>query len=358
MATSLPDDRDDDRYRVAYKSAQASHPGRRDVVLGATAAVGALLVRPSAAFITTAHAAVPVVLQTEEIAPGVFVARGVHAVMSGDNGGHIANLGFVVGRERVAVIDTGGSFKVGMALLEAIRARTALPVGVVINTHMHPDHVLGNAAFEGAPSAGSKSAAPGSTGPAVEFIAHHKMARGLSARAERYLEHNGAAIGAGFEGTRVVLPTRTVDTAAEIDLGGRTLLLQAHATAHTDNDLTVRDLETNTLFAGDLLFSGHIPTIDGSLRGWLKVLDQLVKQPVARVVPGHGPATMTWPDAVEPQRRYFEMLTSNIRALIKQGRSLEDTLYAAARDNLVGWELSQEYHKRNVAAAFAELEWE
>jgi len=88
------------------------------------------------------------------------------------------------------------------------------------------------------------------------------------------------------------------------------------------------------------------------------VLDQLVKQPVARVVPGHGPASMTWPDAVEPQRRYFEMLTNNIRGLIKQGRSLEDALYAAARDNLVGWELSQEYHKRNVAVAFAELEWE
>lgn len=289
-----------------------------------------------------ASAALPARLTVEEVASGIFVARGVHDVMNANNGGHIANLTYIVGRERTAVIDTGGSAKAGAALLAAIRETTKLPL-VVINTHMHPDHVLGNAAFEES---------------GVEFLAHWKMARGLSARGQRYIEHNGKAIGSDFAGTRIVLPTRPIELPTEVDLGGRTLRLLPQKTAHTDNDLAIFDSQSGVLIAGDLVFCEHIPTIDGSLRGWLQVLTGLEGLSAARVVPGHGPASVAWNDGVGPLRRYLEAVARDVRGLIKNGKSLREAVDVAARDEFAAWQLSAEYHQRNIAAAFAELEWE
>jgi quinoprotein relay system zinc metallohydrolase 2 len=179
-------------------------------------------------------------LEVSEIAPGVFVHQGRYEMQSPENRGDMANAGFVVGSDAVAVIDTLGSEKVGAGLRNSISAVTSKPIRYVINTHMHPDHVFGNAAFK-------------QDSPA--FVANRKLARGLASRANRYLETNKRMLGPdAFEGIEVVLPTLAVDGKLPLDLGGRTLILETQRTAHTDNDLTITDSATDTLFLGDLLF--------------------------------------------------------------------------------------------------------
>ena len=284
-------------------------------------------------------------LSVNEIAPGVFVHQGRYEIFTPRNSGDTSNAGFIVGNDAVAVIDTGGSAQVGAELLAAIRSRTALPIKYVINTHMHPDHVFGNAAFEG---------------EHPTFVGHHKLPRALAARAARYLAINKELLGdAAFAGTRIVPPTLLVNDRLDLDLGGRKLVLEAEPTAHTDNDLTVYDETTRTLFLGDLLFAEHIPAIDGSIRGWLVLIDKLAaRNDVARAVPGHGPASMDWPAALVPEHRYLDKVAADVRAMIKQGRTLSEATAAAGLSEKDAWLLFKDYHARNVTAAFAELEWE
>jgi quinoprotein relay system zinc metallohydrolase 2 len=281
-------------------------------------------------------------LPVTEIAPGVFIHQGAVALMTKENAGAVANIGFIIGTAAVAVIDTGGSVHEGERLLAAIRRVTPQPVRYVINTHAHPDHVFGNAAFER---------------DVVVFIGHKNLPRAMAARGTFYLNAFRRSMGeAMMADVKIVPPTRLIDGEDSIDLGGRRLKLRAWPAAHTDADLTVLDETTGTLLAGDLVFLHHIPVLDGSLRGWLRVMDDLARVPAQRVVPGHGPVT-PWPDALTPQRRYIERLAADIRGLIARGAPIATAETAAGAEKR-HWTLFEEYNARNATAAFSELEWE
>jgi glyoxylase-like metal-dependent hydrolase (beta-lactamase superfamily II) len=156
---------------------------------------------------------------------------------------------------------------------------------------------------------------------------------------------------------RIVPPTLLVDGTLNLDLGSRTLALRAWPAAHSDSDLTVLDEQTGTLFAGDLVFLEHIPVMDGSIRGWLKVIDELTRFSARRVVPGHG-AVSDWPAALADQRRYLERLASDVRALVAGGKPISIAADTAAASERPRWQLFDDYNARNATAAFSEIEWE
>lgn len=307
----------------------------------ATLAGAVLATVPVAAAEASAVEPLPLV----EVAPGVHVHYGIHEPWSAHNANNVANLGVVVGSHCVAVIDTGGSPALGERLRAAVSRLTSVPVCYVVNTHVHPDHVLGNSAFAGEPVL-------------VQFVGHARLAQSLSARAPYYLEAFRRESGTALSPKAVVYPTWGVDDTLEIDLGERKLRLQAWPTAHTDNDLTVYDESSGTLFTGDLLFIKHLPVIDGSLRGWLKVIAALKKVNVKLAVPGHGKAAADLRQAIAPQEAYLETVLRETKAAIAAGLPIQRALERSGSTATDGWQLVEAFHRRNLTAAYAELEWD
>ena len=315
----------------------------------------ALWAMPQVAHAAPAAAAPAAALEVTELAPGVFMHQGRLEDWLPDNGGDVANLGFVVGSRCVAVIDTGGTPQVGAQLRAAITQKTPLPVCFVINTHAHPDHVLGDAAFM--PAAADTGTVPAAR-PPVQFVASRKFNAAMAAREPFYRNALQRDFGIALAHESVAYASLQVDQTLDLDLGDRVLTLTAWPTAHTDNDLSVLDRRTRTLFLSDLLFVQHMPVLDGNLRGWLAVMKQLAKLDVAVAVPGHGPASRDWPAALGAQQEYLEALLLETRAAIKAHVTLAQAVQRVGSEAARPWLLGERFHRRNVTAAYAELEWE
>ena len=98
--------------------------------------------------------------------------------------------------------------------------------------------------------------------------------------------------------------------------------------------------------------------IDGSIKGWLALFDTFKAIPAKRAVPGHGPASVDWPGAIDAERGYFETLAADLRKAIASGKHIGDAAALSAQGERSNWDLFDDFHPRNATAAFEELEWE
>jgi len=283
-------------------------------------------------------------LNVKQIAKGIYVHQGVIELPNTHNHDEIANIGFIVGEQCVAVIDSGGNPNQGQQLKEAIEKITQTQICYVINTHVHPDHIFGNRAFANIPN--------------IQFIGHKKLARAMATRGAFYIQRSKQQIGIQLTNKDIIPPSKAVRNSMRLDLGGRTLVLTAHPTAHTDNDLSVFDENTETMWLSDLLFISHLPVLDGSIKGWLAEINALEKRHFDVVIPGHGAIDRNWPEGMQAQKSYLQNLAQEMRVQIKQGIYLEDVLKNIDKKAAKGWLLFNDFHKKNLSSAFAELEWE
>ena len=288
----------------------------------------------------------PIQLNLVEVAPGIFVHQGKHLDVDESYQGDICNIGFIIGEDSVAVIDTGGSLLVGEALKNSIREKTSLPIRYVINTHVHLDHIYGNAAFND---------------PNTKFVGHSKLPKAMQFRKNFYETLNLRYLKTPLEKSIQIPPSILVreNESKIFDLGEREIKVNAYSPAHTDNDVTITDIKTGTLWAGDLLFIERTPVIDGDIHGFIDVLGQLISlDDINLVIPGHGTPTRKWRDAFRKSKNYFITLRDDIRRSISEDQGLRKAIETVAKSESKKWELFDVQNARNINQVYPKLEWE
>jgi glyoxylase-like metal-dependent hydrolase (beta-lactamase superfamily II) len=228
------------------------------------------------------------------------------------------NVGLVVGPSACLVIDTRATEAEGRDLAGAVRAVTSLP-WVALNTHAHYDHCFGNAAFRPAPVWAHRRCR--------ERLAEYGEVQRLVVAATSRKDGRDA-FAADIEATPIDLPDRLVDdAAADLDVGGRRVVLRWLGRAHTDNDVVVQVPDAGVVFAGDLVEEGAPPAFGDSFPlEWPGTLDALRALVTGPVVPGHGDVV----DAafVEAQRAELAATAGAARAAFADGRDVEAALGA------------------------------
>jgi glyoxylase-like metal-dependent hydrolase (beta-lactamase superfamily II) len=224
------------------------------------------------------------------------ISASCHAVVR--SGGR-SNAGFVVGRDRVLVIDCLDSPVRARELLQAIRSVTDRPVRTIVHTHGHYDHTVGNQAMP----------------DGVEIIASRAAADWLARRLKKdrlLLGPAGGGIHASLGIRGVRNPTRSITVSTELDLGGLTVRLLVAGDCHSAGDLVVYVPSEKVLFAGDLAWSGCHPNIAaGSTFRWIAALARIERLAIGKVVPGHGAPGSK--DLLAGQRHYL----MDLRRLVK-----------------------------------------
>ena len=270
-------------------------------------------------------------LKPRQIAEDTWLLEGSTENFAKANGGNIVNTGFIVTEAGVVVIDTGPSKRYGEAFRQAIAAITDKPVIRVLLTHHHPDHALGNQAFNDAPI----GALAGTTDL-------------LKQQGEAMAENMYRLVGDWMRGTEVVLPSQVVEPGT-LTVGDHSLRLLQLA-GHTGADLAVLDETTGVLFAGDLVFYERALTTPNSpgLDVWLRDLDTLQALPWKLIVPGHGPlASDASPFA--QMRDYLGWLDQLMRDGAARGDDMAEMIRSPIPERFAGISLSRYELIRSVS---------
>lgn len=302
------------------------------------------------ALVVSLLAAVPViaaanelVLVPQQVAPDVYAFIGAQEEITPENRGNVMNSGFIVGPEGVIVIDTGVNVAHGRAILAAIRKITDRPIALVVNTHPHPENVLGNHAFADIP-----------------ILARAETIDAMRARCELCFQNVERMLGSpAMAGTEIVIPNLSVSGNGSFEAGGRRIELYHFGWAHTEGDLAVFDPQSGVLFAGDLVYLDRVPyTHEARVRGWVAALRELEKVPARRIVPGHGPVAD--PQRMRETRDYLAALVADTEKRYNQGVSVIDLLHDPSMNlpAFEGWALYGDTHPLNIQHVYTELERE
>ncbi|GAA0686111.1 quinoprotein relay system zinc metallohydrolase 2 [Marinobacterium maritimum] len=277
-------------------------------------------------------------LKAEEVAKDTWFIEGKTEDFSFENGGNIVNTAFIVTTEGVLVLDTGVSKRYGEALHELIRNTTDQPIKLVINTHQHPDHFLGNQAFVSAPIASLQ-----------------QTQQQILQNGNAFAENMYRLVGDWMRGTEAVAPNQLIEPGM-MQMGDHQLEW-IELTGHSGADLVLYDHTTGVLFPFDMVFYQRALTTPHTpgLKQWQNELEQLRQIPFKLMLPGHGPR-VTDRRALDQMKDYLMWLDSTLRSSAERGMSMTEVMAQPIPERFNSIALRRAEFERTVFHLYANYE--
>ena len=276
-------------------------------------------------------------LAQQPAAPSSLVREGVTEKLTAHvwaipdgNAALVPNVGIVVGKKSVLVIDTGMGTRNGETVLrEVAKVGAGKPI-YIVTTHVHPEHDMGAHVFprDSKLIRSQDQIEDIAAGAGMNLVPVFAQRSALNAELLKDAKHRAADITFGQE--------------YSLDLGGVTAKIYAMGTNHTHGDMVV--LVDGVLFSGDVAMkpqpSFANPT--AKISHWLASLDRLDAFKAQHIVPSHGP----FGDAsiIAGYRSYLTRIRDRSAELAKAGKSQDEAI------QIITEEMSAQYPDRNRLA--------
>jgi glyoxylase-like metal-dependent hydrolase (beta-lactamase superfamily II) len=195
----------------------------------------------------------------------------------------VPNIGVIGGTHSVLVVDTGLGPENAENVLTFARDYANGRKLYLTTTHFHPEHAFGASVFA----------------DEATYLVNKAQAEDLAVKGTGYLAMFNTlspTIAKRLEGTQLPTPNFIYDESHALDLGGRTVRLQAVGRAHSKGDQVITVPDADVLFTGDLAETGQFaifpwfPPHDTDVSGlrWIDVMIRLAAANPRTVIPGHG----------------------------------------------------------------------
>jgi glyoxylase-like metal-dependent hydrolase (beta-lactamase superfamily II) len=306
-------------------------PTRRDFVSCSTVAfIGGTLGRPVAAWQQA-----PPQPQPPPPAPvtPVFTAIRRNAGFFTGRGGTI---GYLIDPSGVVVVDSQFPDSAKLCLDGLNERSKNRAVDVLLNTHHHDDHTLGNVVFKGT---------------VKSIVAQIKAA-----------EHMKSRPGRGAAASEQLFPTATFTDQWRQQIGDEWVRARHYGNAHTSGDAVITFELANVAHMGDLMFNRRQPVVDrpagASFKNWIAVLEKAAADHANDTIYifGHAgtgqPVTGNRAD-VMVMRDFLTGLLTFVQAEIKAGKTKEQL--TATKSPVPGFDSHGPASPAVLSVAFDEL---
>jgi len=260
-----------------------------------------------------------------------------------ENQGYRMNLLFVVGKDAVAVVDTGYTEAMAEEMLAHIKRITNVPVKYAINSNSQPHRFMGNPAFKRA---------------GVTIIAHEKSADRMDKQAGNFA--TGIENILELKPGTVKLPAppdKIIKGDTELDLGGLTIKLWDFGAAHTPTQLVVEVKQDKLVYTGDILYSGRLLSVQSAsnVAHWIEAFDRLKQFGDVTFVPGHGQLDKL--SAFDfPTRQYLTLLLSHMDKMVEEGTDIQDAINSLDQSKFSKLDNFEDLAGRNTSWTYIERE--